>query len=1097
MPFFQPPIRLDDFQRANTAFPVASTSAALLPDSPSPNKKRRVGSVPPSLTEGQRIQAASHSRAASQSPAAAPRSQAASRKSVSDAARRSEINARYAELSRDEARLQATLRLQDAWEDIQRRHSKLASSGVASDPCEHGDRPGPGDGGHKKKKRYRHRPGRTRALPVEEDDIIDLATLDFVQDRGVLRSSKAGGFAIGRFGNGRDGDVLVGLDTGGAETASSTGRADANASDRTGNEEDPTDDDDEEEDDEEDEWADYTDSDASSYSSDDELGEDDDLLPPPSLLFREQRRKEAERLKEMYEFQEHEAKARGEMARAQQQDEVVVLRGGGNVQLPAPIGPPQSAPRRRPVAPSFSTDDEDDDLALSPVRPRLAVAGVCTPARASPLAKAASQPPSSTSTLRRSVSDIRLNSPSSARTLPRRAGTVKPSVARRSMSAAVTAPASARQSQSVGGMRSPPASFSSGPLPAARRPSLSRLPLSSSPLREVITVASPTPPPQRPRAPSLSHKTRPRAPSPELFAPAEATKAGRTAAKQPSPELFASVPTPLQQATPTPTPPPAPPARKPPTVPARAVSVKPVARKARHSFELIIDVKPPARLTPSPSSDLKRPASSKALAPSASMPNLPAVSAATTALAPSKTVNDRKEDVQAPRRVGGLSTPPLSKRSTASRRSPSQSPAKAQAPFSSTAISPGARVTATPSVILPVPPSGTSGGKGQKFMAAEDGSDEEEDELMLSSPTKPTPPRYSSVRPSTTPATGASCSRTESRLRAKSRSVSAFPPERAAAAAFGARRPTGRIVAVSDESSEDEFGQCRVTVASSAVELTPQRAAWLLELVVSVSTTCHGLAIISYLLSPAHFLILAYRVVLQVQFTLPRRVHANRSLRFFVALWGLQAAVAIALHAATGSQGTKGPKGYVQRGLILDFVGQAFTPSTLHLVALDVLLAALQLVTIVLAFGATVPSDLDATTSGESSRDYSSLLGIGEYEDASYDYSQIEGRDQYRSTDARDRSGFGGLRNGYSAAVGDEYDGRSDLFTAEEDELGTSYKYSASAADPALRLRVPVPLIASVRLGTIWREICKSSSQDQAEQEEGGLRGLEEGRGPS
>lgn len=118
------------------------------------------------------------------------------------------------------------------------------------------------------------------------------------------------------------------------------------------------------------------------------------------------------------------------------------------------------------------------------------------------------------------------------------------------------------------------------------------------------------------------------------------------------------------------------------------------------------------------------------------------------------------------------------------------------------------------------------------------------------------------------------------------------------------------------------WGRSRVNVASSAVELTPQRAAWLLELVVSVSTTCHGLAIISYLLSPAHFLILAYRIVLQVQFTLPRRVHANRSLRFFVALWGLQAAVAIALHAATGSQGTKGPTGYVQRGLVLDFVGQ-------------------------------------------------------------------------------------------------------------------------------------------------------------------------------
>lgn len=43
---------------------------------------------------------------------------------------------------------------------------------------------------------------------------------------------------------------------------------------------------------------------------------------------------------------------------------------------------------------------------------------------------------------------------------------------------------------------------------------------------------------------------------------------------------------------------------------------------------------------------------------------------------------------------------------------------------------------------------------------------------------------------------------------------------------------------------------------------------------------------------------------------------------------------------------------------------------------LDVLLAVLQLATLILAFGATVPSDLDATTDAEGSRDYSSLLGI-------------------------------------------------------------------------------------------------------------------------
>ncbi|TKA55962.1 hypothetical protein B0A53_01664 [Rhodotorula sp. CCFEE 5036] len=980
MPFFQPPLRLDDFQRASSAFPVASTSAARLPDSPSPNKKRRVGSVPPSLATGQRGHGSAQSKATSQSPA--PRPQAASRKSASDAARRSEINARYAELSRDEARLQATLRLQDAWEDIQRRHSNLA---VVSDSGEQRGRNNSGAGTEQRKKRYRHRPGRTRALPVEEDDIIDLSTLDFVQDRGVLRSSKAGGFAIGRYGNGRDGgDILVGLDTGGGGAKGGAASSAGDTHGSAGDEDDPTDND---EDEDEDEWADYTDSDAPSCSSDDELGEDDDLLPPPSLLFREQRRKEAERLREMREFQEHEAKARGGelVARAQQLDEVVVLRGG-NVQLPAPIGPPQSAPRRR-LPPSLSTDDDDDDdLALSPLRARSVAPGApTTPTR---LSKAASQPPSSTATLRRSVSDIRLDSPAAttpARTPPRRAST----------------------------------------------------PVSSSPLREVITIASPTPPPPPLPAKAAAGRTvssrnaRPKSPSPELFAPPEASSSARVVARY-SPELSAPVPVPYQQATPTPTPPPVrtSSARKPPTVPAQAAPTKPSARKIRHSsFELIIDVKPPRSRQPPLPATMKRSTGPKkvVLASSASMPNLPAtareVAPDLAAAKPAPLVDD---EAQAPRRVGGLSTPPLSKRSTVSRRSPSQSPPKARAP--STASPARARITATPSVILPAPPISAS----VRRTRGEDDSDE--DELMLSSPIKPTEPhrRHSS------------------------------------------------------------------------------HAAWLLELVVSVSTTCHLLALVSYLLSPAHFLILAYRIVLQVQFTLPRRVHANRSLRFFVALWGIQALVAIGLHAITGSQGTKGPRGYVQRGLVLDFV--VFTPSTLHLVALDVLLAFLQLVTIVLAFGATVPTDLDATTSTESSRDYSSLLGIDDdYED------EAEGRDPFNASGSE----FSRSRSGYSALADVEEDGaRPSVFNMEMDDLGvgksrslvdqiqwsahtsphtpgTSSKYSSLASDPALRLRVPVPLIASVRLDTIWREVRKSASQDRAEREEGGLRGLEEGRGPS
>ncbi|BGP56580.1 hypothetical protein JCM8202v2_004206 [Rhodotorula sphaerocarpa] len=531
MPFFQPPLRLDDFQRASTSAGAAPAPPPPSRDSPSPNKKRRVESVPPTLAARRLPASAENARGTSASPA--PRSQAAVRKSASDAARRNEINARYAELTRDEARLQATLKLQDAWEDIQRRHSLLAGGSGSGTPDA---RP------KSSRKRYRHRPGRTRALPVEEDDIIDLSSLDFVQDRGVLRSSKAGGFAIGRYGHARDGDIVVGYDTGGGENAGGN----AGDADQAGPSE-------EEDDEDEEEWQDYTDSDAPTYSSDDELGDEDDLLPPPSLQFREQRRREAERLREMREFQEQEAKARGEAAEARQADIIVVGERGGNVQLPAPIGPPSSAPSRprRRAPPRWESADDDDDLALTPCRAR----STAPPSSTQSLnrwSKAMSQPPSSTASLRRSFSDVRLDKPA-----PRLPSTS----ASDSLRAAASPRRFATSSPAPVAPASPPPSFSSTRKTPVRRSSLSRPPVSSSPLREVTVAESrpaPPPPPPLPR-PSRTRapQSRPRSPSPELFGPREelATLAPASNIKPPKP---ASRRTPFQQATPTPTPPPPP-----------------------------------------------------------------------------------------------------------------------------------------------------------------------------------------------------------------------------------------------------------------------------------------------------------------------------------------------------------------------------------------------------------------------------------------------------------------------------------------------------------------------------------------------------------
>lgn len=103
------------------------------------------------------------------------------------------------------------------------------------------------------------------------------------------------------------------------------------------------------------------------------------------------------------------------------------------------------------------------------------------------------------------------------------------------------------------------------------------------------------------------------------------------------------------------------------------------------------------------------------------------------------------------------------------------------------------------------------------------------------------------------------------------------------------------------------------------------------------------------------------------------------------------------------------------------------------------LLAFLQLVTIVLAFGATVPTDLDATTSTESSRDYSSLLGIDDsYED------EADGRDPVNASGSGFSRGRG--RNGYSALADVEEDGaRPSVFDMEMDHLGVGKSAHSSS----------------------------------------------------
>ncbi|BGP33505.1 hypothetical protein JCM10296v2_005309 [Rhodotorula toruloides] len=969
MPFFQAPLRLDEYQRASSAFPAASSSSADRgPDSPSPNKKRRVDSVPAALG-GRR-----NSAGASGSSSPAPRSAAAARKSEGDAARRAEINARYEELTRDQARLQATLRLQDAWEDIQRRHSTMPGSGT---PAPRARAASVGGGTPR-----RHRPGRSRAIPVEEDDIIDLSTLDFVEDRGILRNSKAGGFAIGAYGGTGTEDIVVGLDTAGADDDGTEG---------------------DEDEEEEEELEDYTDSDAESYTSEDELGELDELPSQPSLVFREERRKEAERLKEVLEFQQQEALARG--ASAQPSSSRATPRPG-NETLPTPVA---------------AAEDDDLDLFATPPPPASAprrpqsssprVSPAKTPQRTS---QPPSRPSSSTSTIRRAVDHFHLASPapSSSRAKSRPLPS-SPS------SRAFSAPPKPLSRGKAAGLPTPPSSFAARRASQQARPS--RPPPSTSPLREVIYINSPSPSP----SPAPEPRLRRRSPSPELFGdmPSPARRgvppeviAGPSTSKQK--QVF-------QRPTPTPTPPPPRPA--PPSAAAFSLTPaqpanppdKPRTKPRQHSFELIIDV--PARGSRAPPK----------VQASKSMPNLASMSEA---------------DKPVSRRTSGLSTPPLSKGPKDAPRSASTRPA----PSSLQKANPS-KFAPTPTEVLPAPP---------KLPAS--AMDDEEDELLLSSPTKPSsaaPARRLSLPPPSSRASVGPSDRKNVRgwtLAGKKTSSSGLG---------------GRDVFAEDDDSEDEFGN-------------------------SLSSASFVLAALIYLLSPSHFLTLIFRLALQIQFVNPRRVHPERSLRFFVALWGVQAAVAAVGHGLLGSQGTKGRLGYVQRGVMLDFVGQVVTPSTFHLVALDIVLAALQLATLLVAFGATVPSDLDSSSSGEAGRDYGPLLGIDEEE--VFDEEEVgeeagpggrrrrRSRNGYESVELEDEEEDGQWIGGAADAYGPSSAKPSSPFTS------SAFSTSSSSALSSSRY-TRIPLIADFRLRTVWTEIARSSPS-RTEVEDRGVEAMEEGR---
>ncbi|SCV74932.1 BQ2448_7961 [Microbotryum intermedium] len=80
-------------------------------------------------------------------------------------------------------------RMRQTWLDIEHRHTTLTRPRSSENAHAHGTRSSTSH-------LYNTHIGSSRAIPEEEDDIIDLETMQIVQDRGMLRRIKNGAFAL-------------------------------------------------------------------------------------------------------------------------------------------------------------------------------------------------------------------------------------------------------------------------------------------------------------------------------------------------------------------------------------------------------------------------------------------------------------------------------------------------------------------------------------------------------------------------------------------------------------------------------------------------------------------------------------------------------------------------------------------------------------------------------------------------------------------------------------------------------------------------------------------------------------------------------------
>ncbi|KAM0786361.1 hypothetical protein ACM66B_001832 [Microbotryomycetes sp. NB124-2] len=278
------------------------------------------------------------------------------------------------EQSHKAARLASTLRLKAAWSDIAYRHSHTATGPLQL---------------------QRLRRGTTRALLEDDDDIVDLETMEIVQDRGVLRNARQGAFQIG------------GLDerSGSDDQRSSSGGAgvgDGNGSDRHSGQTRHR-----QRFDSGDDWISADEDDNDDDESEDELAAIDELPSLPSVAYRAQRMEAEERRLDLLEFTRLETEARAIRASTgalgSNNDHVDDAEWERTARaLESSVGNEVLSPTQlAPVA----EQDEDDELAAFEVTPTASKAAQSK----APLFNNQTAPPSTLQSLRRRFGSVELD----------------------------------------------------------------------------------------------------------------------------------------------------------------------------------------------------------------------------------------------------------------------------------------------------------------------------------------------------------------------------------------------------------------------------------------------------------------------------------------------------------------------------------------------------------------------------------------------------------------------------------------------------------------------------------------------------------------